>query len=127
MKLTGTDNNYTALIHTSKYPVNVAISFFTSEKEMTVGLQNLPNLLNNPEKALQANAERWEGYLTKILRTDMKPEYDRIAVKAVTTLISNWRTHRGGLLPRGHCPKPCSWLLCRFLGMGYLAFQCGDC
>ena len=98
MKLTGTDNNYTALIHTSKYPVNVAISFFTSEKEMTVGLQNLPNLLNNPEKALQANAERWEGYLTKILRTDMKPEYDRIAVKAVTTLISNWRTHRGGLL-----------------------------
>ena len=105
VKLTGTDNNYTALIHTSKYPVNVAISFFTSEKEMTVGLQNLPNLLNNPEKALQANAERWEGYLTKILRTDMKPEYDRIAVKAVTTLISNWRTHRGGLLHEGIVPS----------------------
>ena len=97
VKLTGTDNNYTALIHTSKYPVNVAISFFTSEKEMTVGLQNLPNLLNN--------AERWEGYLTKILRTDMKPEYDRIAVKAVTTLISNWRTHRGGLLHEGIVPS----------------------
>ena len=105
VKLTGTDNNYTALIHTSKYPVNVAISFFTSEKEMTVGLQNLPNLLNNPEKALQANAERWEGYLTKILRTGMKPEYDRIAVKAVTTLISNWRTHRGGLLHEGIVPS----------------------
>ena len=103
--LTGTDNNYTALIHTSKYPVNVAISFFTSEKEMTAGLQNLPNLLNNPEKALQANAERWERYLTKILRTDMKPEYDRIAVKAVTTLISNWRTHRGGLLHEGIIPS----------------------
>ena len=103
--LTGTDNNYTALIHTSKYPVNVAISFFTSEKDMTAGLQNLPNLLNNPEKALQANAERWEGYLTKILRTDMKPEYDRIAVKAVTTLISNWRTHRGGLLHEGIVPS----------------------
>ena len=28
----------------------------------------------------------------------MEGEYDRIAVKAVTTLISNWRTHRGGLL-----------------------------
>lgn len=103
--LTGTDNNYTALIHTSKYPINVAISFFTSEKEMTAGLQNLPNLLNNTEKALQANAERWEGYLTKILRTDMKPEYDRIAVKAVTTLISNWRTHRGGLLHEGIVPS----------------------
>lgn len=72
---------------------------------MTAGLQNLPGLLNNPAPALQANAERWEGYLTKILRKDMKPEYDRIAVKAVTTLISNWRTHRGGLLHEGIIPS----------------------
>lgn len=103
--LTGADNNYTARIHSPKYPVNVAISFFASEKEMTAGLQNLQNLLNNPAKALQANAARWEGYLNKILRKDMKPEYDRIAVKAVTTLISNWRTHRGGLLHEGIVPS----------------------
>ena len=64
-------------------------------------LSHLPSLLNNPAPALQANAERWEGYLTKILRKDMKPEYDRIAVKAVTTLISNWRTHRLKMSP--HC------------------------
>ena len=101
VELAKTDNNYTALVRSPRYPVNVAISFFTSEKEMTANLQNLPSLLNNPAPALQANAERWEGYLTKILRKDMKPEYDRIAVKAVTTLISNWRTHRGGLLHEG--------------------------
>ena len=29
----------------------------------------------------------------------------RIAVKAVTTLISNWRTHRGGLLHEGIIPS----------------------
>ena len=103
--LSRTENNYTALVHNPQYPVHVAISFFTSEKEMTAGLQNIPTLLNNPGKALQANAERWEGYLTKILRKDMKPEYDRIAVKAVTTLISNWRTHRGGLLHEGIVPS----------------------
>ena len=103
--LTETEHNYTALVSASKHTVNVAISFFASEKEMTVGLQNLPALLNNPENALQANAERWEGYLSKALRTDMKPEYDRIAVKAVTTLISNWRTHRGGLLHEGIVPS----------------------
>mgnify|MGYP000164046354 CR=1 FL=1 len=105
VELAKTDNNYTALVRSPRYPVNVAISFFTSEKEMTAGLQNLPGLLNNPAPALQANAERWEGYLTKILRKDMKPEYDRIAVKAVTTLISNWRTHRGGLLHEGIIPS----------------------
>ena len=105
VELAKTDNNYTALVRSPRYPVNVAISFFTSEKEMTANLQNLPSLLNNPAPALQANAERWEGYLTKILRKDMKPEYDRIAVKAVTTLISNWRTHRGGLLHEGIIPS----------------------
>ena len=105
VELAKTDNNYTALVRSPRYPVNVAISFFTSEKEMTANLQNLPGLLNNPTPALQANAERWEGYLTKILRKDMKPEYDRIAVKAVTTLISNWRTHRGGLLHEGIIPS----------------------
>lgn len=99
------DNNYTALIPEPKRIVNVAISFFTSEKEMTAGLQNLPDLLNDPNIALKANAERWESYLTKILRTDMTPEYDRIAVKAVTTLISNWRARRGGLLHEGIIPS----------------------
>lgn len=105
VELVQTDNNYTALVRSPKYPVNVGISFFTSEKAMTTGLKNISSLLNYPEKALQANAGRWEDYLNRILRTDMKPEYDRIAVKAVTTLISNWRTHRGGLLHEGIIPS----------------------
>ena len=58
VELAKTDNNYTALVRSPRYPVNVAISFFTSEKEMTASLQNLPGLLNNPAPALQANAER---------------------------------------------------------------------
>lgn len=99
------DNNYTATIHHPTASTNVAVSFFTSEKERIAGAQTLAALLNNPEEALRANSDRWEGYLNKILRTDMKPEYDRIAVKAVTTLISNWRTHRGGLLHEGIIPS----------------------
>ena len=54
VELAKTDNNYTALVRSPRYPVNVAISFFTSEKEMTANLQNLPSLLNNPAPALQA-------------------------------------------------------------------------
>lgn len=103
--LTKLDDNYTALLHNPKGQTNVAISFFTSERELTAGIQNITALLNNPDEALRANSDRWEGYLKKILRTDMKPEYDRIAVKAVTTLISNWRTHRGGLLHEGIIPS----------------------
>ncbi len=90
----GTDNNYQAKINGSEHDTYVAISFYTGEKELSAGLQKAQLALSNPQEGLKANKERWEGYLTKILRKDMKPEYDRIAVKAVVTLISNWRTHR---------------------------------
>ncbi|MEG0038422.1 MAG: trehalase family glycosidase, partial [Bacteroides sp.] len=53
----------------------------------------------------QANDKRWEGYLSRILRKDMPKEYDRIAVKSVVTLLSNWRTNRGGLLHEGIIPS----------------------
>ena len=71
----------------SEHDTYVAISFYTGEKELSAGLQKAQLALSNPQEGLKANKERWEGYLTKILRKDMKPEYDRIAVKAVVTLI----------------------------------------
>lgn len=97
------DNNYQAI--SNEKETQVVISFFTSEKELAVGLQKSLNILNDHQKRLFENERRWNNYLTKILRTDMGKEYDRIAVKAVVTLMSNWRTHRGGLLHEGIVPS----------------------
>ncbi len=105
VELTALRNNYLARVRPSRHPLYVAISFFTSEKEMINELSNRSDMLIHPENELRANAQRWEGYLTKVLRTDMKPEYDRIAVKAITTLISNRRSNRGGLLHEGIVPS----------------------
>ncbi len=110
----GTDNNYQAKINGSEHDTYVAISFYTGEKELSAGLQKAQFALSNPQEGLKANKERWEGYLTKILRKDMKPEYDRIAVKAVVTLISNWRTHRGGLLHEGIVPSHAAYYFVGF-------------
>ena len=110
----GTDNNYQAKINGSEHDTYVAISFYTGEKELSAGLQKAQLPLSNPQEGLKANKERWEGYLTKILRKDMKPEYDRIAVKAVVTLISNWRTHRGGLLHEGIVPSHAAYYFVGF-------------
>ena len=110
----GTDNNYQAKINGSEHDIYVAISFYTGEKELSAGLQKAQLALSNPQEGLKANKERWEGYLTKILRKDMKPEYDRIAVKAVVTLISNWRTHRGGLLHEGIVPSHAAYYFVGF-------------
>lgn len=110
----GTDNNYQAKINGSEHDTYVAISFYTGEKELSAGLQKAQLALSNPQEGLKANKERWEGYLTKILRKDMKPEYGRIAVKAVVTLISNWRTHRGGLLHEGIVPSHAAYYFVGF-------------
>ena len=110
----GTDNNYQAKINGSEHDTYVAISFYTGEKELSAGLQKAQLAPSNPQEGLKANKERWEGYLTKILRKDMKPEYDRIAVKAVVTLISNWRTHRGGLLHEGIVPSHAAYYFVGF-------------
>ena len=110
----GTDNNYQAKINASEHDTYIAISFYTGEKELSAGLQKAQLALSNPQEGLKANKERWEGYLTKILRKDMKPEYDRIAVKAVVTLISNWRTHRGGLLHEGIVPSHAAYYFVGF-------------
>ena len=68
-------------------------------------MQSLIEIVNNPSQSLKNNEKRWNGYLSDVLRDDMKPEYDRIAVKAIMTLISNWRTHREGLLHDGVIPS----------------------
>lgn len=119
----GTDNNYQAKINGSEHDTYVAISFYTGEKELSAGLQKAQLALSNPQEGLKANKERWEGYLTKILRKDMKPEYDRIAVKAVVTLISNWRTHRGGLLHEGIVPSHAAYYFVGFWAWGTWRFS----
>lgn len=96
-------NNYRAV--STEKETQLVVSFFTSEKELIVGLQKSLTILNDYKDNLQANENRWNNYLTKVLRSDMEPAYDRVAAKAVVTLLSNWRTHRGGLLHEGVSPS----------------------
>lgn len=97
--------NYTARTQPGCKQTQIAISFYFTDEELNSGTQRSIALLQNPQPALDANAERWQGYLQKVLRNDLKQEYDRIAAKAVVTLISNWRTHREGLLHEGVIPS----------------------
>lgn len=97
--------NYRAIIDPDDSRIHVVISFYSSEKELSADSRNCLDILNNYHDKLVENSKRWDSYLSKVLRKDMKPEYDRIAVKAIVTLVSNWRTHRGGLLHEGIVPS----------------------
>lgn len=58
--------------------------------------------------ALSENRRRWSDYLIKTLRTDMPSAYNRIAVKSVVTLLSNWRVSREGLHHQAIVPSSSS-------------------
>lgn len=98
-------DSYTASTSSQCNDMYVSISFYPNANEMIGGSQYALSSLNSPEKAVDENMSRWDGYLEKVLRDDMAYEYDRIAVKAVVTLISNWRSQREGLLHDGIIPS----------------------
>ena len=83
----------------------IVISYFQNLNELTAGFQKASNTLDAPEKVIIAHNNRWEGYLKKTLRDDLPETYNRVAVKSIVTLISNWRSKKGGLLHDGIVPS----------------------
>ncbi len=65
------------------------------------------------DNAFQANQQRWAKYLESALKTSApwqgKPEYRQVAVKAVMTLINNWKSARGDLHYGGLFPSYAVW------------------
>ena len=86
-------------------PVAVAISFFDKAASEAAVLQKAAAVQLEPDKYRRETAERWEGYLSRVLREDMPAAYNRVAVKAVTTLMANWKCARGDLYHDGVVPS----------------------
>lgn len=97
--------NYTARTPEGCGLVRVALSFIYEGDAVEGVMREARALLTAPEAAVKASADRWEGYLNRVLRDDMPKEYDRVAVKSVVTLMSNWRAARGDLLHEGVIPS----------------------
>lgn len=65
---------------------------------------HIAKLLKEPKISLKNNADRWNGYLSKAIRSDVKG-YDHVPVKAIQTLITNWKTETGHLKHQGIVPS----------------------
>ena len=80
-------------------------SFFNKQEELQQGLEKAEALLGQSQHLQEQHAQRWNTYLERILRTDMPASYNQIAVKAMVTLLSNWRSSKGDLLHDGMVPS----------------------
>ncbi len=79
------------------YTTYTSESYTFTKEEADQESAVLEDLLVNPEKAFAENTNRWQGYLDKTFaKTDTvaKP-YKNVAVKAMETLITNWRSPAG--------------------------------
>ena len=104
-KLSTDGTNYMAVMTGNIKDATIAISMLLPGDRIPVQKLFAEQMTEQFEQAERAGRERWNGYINKILRQDMPVEYNRVAVKAITTLISNWRVQRGGLLHDGIVPS----------------------
>lgn len=67
----------------------------------------------NVEQVFIKNEERWNGYLASIFKGESpylkENKYRRVMVKAMITLVSNWRTPAGDILHDGCYPSYCGF------------------
>ena len=90
---------------TTSGKTDIVISFFTNQASQRSAIQKATSVLAEVESYKKQTADRWENYLTDIIRNDMPNAYNRVAAKAVMTLISNWKVARGDLFHDGVVPS----------------------
>lgn len=65
------------------------------------------------DKVFAKNEERWNGYLASIFKGESpylkENKYRRVMVKAMITLVSNWRSPAGDILHDGCYPSYCGF------------------
>ena len=79
-------------------------TFTFTEVEAKEEIENIKSALKDPEKAFVSNEKRWNGYLNRAI--DKSGErYNKIAVKAIETLTTNWRSSAGAIKHDGVTPS----------------------
>lgn len=89
----------------AKYQTSYCQSYFFNEKETAEHVKSTANYLQEPELYFRKNTKRWNGYLKAVLTKSVSNEKQRLAVKCVETLLSNWRSPAGALKHNGVFPS----------------------
>lgn len=95
---------YTATTDKKKQTYAV-ISYFNHKKELVAGLQKAAQIIASPDTYIKDQRKKWNDYLEAVIRPELPEQYNRIAAKSVVTLLSNWRSAKGGLLHDGVVPS----------------------
>lgn len=76
---------------------------FTKAEEES-NREKVENIMENPQGVFEANSLRWEEYL-KCCEGEQNSSYKRVAIKAIETLVANWRSKAGAIKRDGIIPS----------------------
>ncbi len=82
-----------------------AHSYVHNDEEAKKVLLKHPTILNTPDTWMQKAEVRWGNYLNQAKLTDASNRRSQVAVKAMETLIGNWRSAAGAIKHGGVTPS----------------------
>lgn len=88
-----------------KYKDSFSQSYFFTENEAVEHSKLEEQYLQKPEFYFKQNTERWNDYLQAVVSLNDSVEIQKLAVKCVETLLSNWRSPAGDLKNNGVFPS----------------------
>ncbi|WIV11640.1 trehalase family glycosidase [Proteiniborus sp. MB09-C3] len=87
-----------------EYTINTANTYTFTVNEKDRESEKIANILKNPLEYIKDNELRWEKYLKNTLKGENR-DYDKLIVKTMETLITNWRSPAGAIKRDGITPS----------------------
>lgn len=103
-------DNYISKLNGITIPVNESYNHYTTETftftedESIKENKKIKDILDAPETIFKSNEERWNMYLAKSI-VNPNEKYNKIAVKSIETLTTNWRSSAGAIKHDGVTPS----------------------
>lgn len=103
-------DNYISKLNNIIIPVNESYNHYTTETftftedESIKENKKIKDILDAPETIFKSNEERWNMYLAKSI-VNPNEKYNKIAVKSIETLTTNWRSSAGVIKHDGVTPS----------------------
>ena len=84
---------------------DIVISYFNTKEDFLKKNGEIVDILANSDTRAEERNICWNHYIGQNLREDMPDKNNRIMVKSIMTLMSNWRSPKGALLHAGIVPS----------------------
>lgn len=87
-----------------EYILNTINTYTFTKDEKDNENQKIADIFKNPSKYIKDNDLRWENYLSNALK-GKNHDYDKLVVKTIETLTTNWRSPAGEIKRDGITPS----------------------